>query len=681
MNKDNNQLEEAYGGLGYSRDMDHFRDLESPFQRSGINRNLNNQLKKPDAVHQCGHRLNSWQGLVYRQILLGRDAIVSVPPAAGKTMPLTCAWKKLFVDFLQGRRRKIPRIAVVVPTTQLAMQIGKQDFLRDSSSGLLKMMADNPHEFQQFLPNLQLTNTNNTSIHRDPRTGQQLNMRAPGGRIVTGVDPRTGKLIGPIRETPMIKDDLRKLTSREIDNLYRMLDGDFLAILYGGSPSKIRPSSTRLLGQVKPIVVGTYEPMQGLLKKYSRDFDIVVIDEAQQFIGRPGEKTMGADLVKKQEAFVNIIKNTHKNASLLLLTGSTNDQTVEDMKDLFNSVFNRKLVKFPNKIPGKDISKDSNPTKYKEVDTKSRNRSNISIMPYDKMQNLSDINKLCVDIIKQNKKNTIMLLFSIKRSAAMGILRVMEELILKLPPSNTDLYSIVTRVNDKTGTVSTGINNVDDYDASRKDNRFTTAQLADRDSKDFISMDADPTINDGSVNVNEIEFLKYFDVKALEGGNRGSILDKPDLNNILYQGVLRGMGIMTGSMHQRHKETIQKLFKSGKIPLLFASDALGVGANVKCRYLYIPKLLKFEGDRGMQLPLDQSSLVQLVNRAGRGSFDSAVVYCSSNDFENVKKMIEEDPRTAVDEINPIPMGNLKEYAKKVGNRSAVNYALKLFSST
>ena len=78
-------------------------------------------------------------------------------------------------------------------------------------------------------------------------------------------------------------------------------------------------------------------------------------------------------------------------------------------------------------------------------------------------------------------------------------------------------------------------------------------------------------------------------------------------------------------------------------------------------------------------PLDQSSLVQLVNRAGRGSFDTATVYCGSEDYENVKRMIEEDPRIAVDEVDPSPMGSLVDYAKEFGSRRALESAWLQFS--
>ena len=49
-----------------------------------------------------------------------------------------------------------------------------------------------------------------------------------------------------------------------------------------------------------------------------------------------------------------------------------------------------------------------------------------------------------------------------------------------------------------------------------------------------------------------------------------------DEDNVLYRGVLAGIGLMIGAMHPIHKDTIQRLFQKGKIYILLSTDALGV---------------------------------------------------------------------------------------------------------
>jgi hypothetical protein len=821
------QIEELYG-LGMTPTMGHLKTKVDPFQSSGINRQQT-PSKNPKLGHQCEFSLSGWQSEVYNRYKQGRrDAIISVPPAAGKTGPVLCAWKGEFTKFLYKRielkdkSARVPRIAFVVPTQQLAFQIAKQDFLRDKKMGLLRMVAQNPELFQPFLPLLTKTYAPQYDLKRDPRTGrplinlgvipideltgQPVFIEYPKGsdKYILAKDPTTRRpYVNPNTRTlytmrdfealksPQTQPNLAKLSQSDINEIYKLVSNEFIGNLFGGaSMADAYPSSTRgIFGGLKPIIVGTYEPIRKLMKKSGREFDIVCIDETQQFLGKPEKQSLSKDDEERQKAFIEIIKYTPKDASLFLMTGSTNDKTVEDIKDLVNDSFSgRQLVKIPRNLPkGQDDARADGQA----------NRSKINIMPFDKIQKKDDLVDICKDIVRKKQINSIMLLFSVRRMTVGGIFRLIEDIVdekkmpiinreyvgpnkdhidgnyshvgakhqknltpdrkernrtihklekalkdshlfsdeeytsvqnhiddLKLGRANNkvanielDLKGLEDKLEDvlkdntdrradynkikseienlrkhmhheltsKYGTDDenhNSIKNVDTYDRHIRDRNkdITASDLADREASDYISDNPPLDLKDADADVNEIEFLKYFDIRALEQPEkfRNKALDRPDSNNLLYQAVLRGMGVMTGSMHQRHKETIQKLFKSGKLPLLFASDALGVGANVKCKHLYIPKLMKMDGSEFG--PLDQSSLVQLINRAGRGAFPVAYVYCSTGDYEHVKKFIEEDPRTTVDQIDAAPFGNLVKLAKKQGKFVAFQHLYKLFSN-
>ena len=244
-------IEEIYG-LGFSKDMNHFKKPpKNPFMTSGMNRNRH-QDEGPKANEQCGHRLNGFQKEVYNLILKKGNAIVSVPPAAGKTMPILCAWKFLFNRFMSTIRSgrgvgKVPRIAVIVPTQQLAFQIGKQDFLRDKTNGLLRMIAENPLYFKEFLP-FSLIEDESRSNERDPRTGRPIATR------------EVGPDIGPSNQTVQSMPNLKRMGPREIDQINRMLIQDFFAIIYGGTDAKVQPNigvGQRIFGKYKPIIVAT----------------------------------------------------------------------------------------------------------------------------------------------------------------------------------------------------------------------------------------------------------------------------------------------------------------------------------------------------------------------------------------------------------------------------------------
>jgi len=106
-------------------------------------------------------------------------------------------------------------------------------------------------------------------------------------------------------------------------------------------------------------------------------------------------------------------------------------------------------------------------------------------------------------------------------------------------------------------------------------------------------------------------------------------------------------------MEDRQKAIVQKLFMGQKLYVLFATDAIGVGANVTSHNLFLPNFNKFED--GTFGKVNTSSLVQLINRAGRkgaaGGIPFANVYVRPEDLELARSVLEKDPRVAAGEIS------------------------------
>lgn len=58
--------------------------------------------------------------------------------------------------------------------------------------------------------------------------------------------------------------------------------------------------------------------------------------------------------------------------------------------------------------------------------------------------------------------------------------------------------------------------------------------------------------------------------------------------------------------------------------------------------MYLPTIYKFDGKRLARV--DESSLVQLIHRAGRGSFPTASIYCAIEDYDYIYNLLNTDPR-------------------------------------
>ena len=108
--------------------------------------------------------LTARQKEIYFAVIQGRDAFVSFPPSAGKTMPVIQAISELYQTRLLNPNKTTPHILYVVPRKQLAAQIADNDFRQhfiDLISGNKKVNfipGFNPRNIFSFL---YLRNTNN----------------------------------------------------------------------------------------------------------------------------------------------------------------------------------------------------------------------------------------------------------------------------------------------------------------------------------------------------------------------------------------------------------------------------------------------------------------------------------------------------------------------------------------
>ena len=337
------------------------------------------------------------------------------------------------------------------------------------------------------------------------------------------------------------------------------------------------------------------------------------------------------------------------------MTGTVNKNTIEEFKKALNTIYNKNF----EILNYHDTKRHTEPG-VKNIEY-TANRSEVKVIPYEKMQTNQDLQKLIIQIVKSKQTNTLIIIFSTKRAAQKGIFRLLEDVMSKLP----------VRFQHITGTITTddysSIKNDPDFNVRISDPRSANISLSGKKIEAGVSLNdlkntyagnyIDPEFNKNlhppgqkTVEVSDIEYLKYFDINQAE---ERSLEQKHDITfegNLLYQGVLRGIGVMIGNMPDRMKLTIQKLFREGKIYVILATNSLGIGANVLARTIYIPDLEKFEG--GGMAPLDTSSLIQLVNRAGRtpSKIPFATIYCSLKDYKRVNEVFNADPSLATEEL-------------------------------
>lgn len=368
--------------------------------------------KTYDAIDKKPWKPDPWQEKIYTSIQNAKDNIILVPPGAGKTYPVLGSYYGLFRSRLLYPKKgnffndlehdDFPRLAYVVPTKQLAIEIYNQEIQRGKEYGL----------FQLFIRNLDKFKANIGDA-------KYLKNMVPN---LTEKDLESNKI--PI----------------EIQNYVYSLTKKIISIQIGGS----NQDDIFYNGKIpKPIIVGTYNPIKKLLEKHSKWYNIVVVDESQQFIPLPTDYYLDKNLSDKVSSFIDIVKyakSNKENGCVQLMTGSVNLKSVESLRNIFNENFSKSRY-FYIKAYGNNTAVDTediNGGKKDVIDPntgqhlKIGNRADMVVLPYEKLGGTAiDSRKAIIDLIQRKVKEksywNVVAIFSVKRTAKKGIYSMIDE--------------------------------------------------------------------------------------------------------------------------------------------------------------------------------------------------------------------------------------------------------------
>ena len=273
--------------------------------------------------------LDPWQQHLYDMVVNRQDVLVNVNPAGGKTKPVVFAWQDSFSE-----HPEFDKILWITPTIQLANQVFHVDLKEALLDRIKKWTNDPSTKFPTRLlpPQIQhlASNYQNASqVHLTHEDVNALNVWLMGTAMVLRAGPASS----------------------------------------GGGIGEITPNTIA--------AVCTYSYAPNILEKQRPK--IVVIDELQQFVPIEAQ----GDNDKQAKDFLNILRLIPKSSILVLLTGSMNGETSEQIIQFINKHFGRNLKLFH---VGSDLA---------------TNRASIVIEPHTKMktpQDRIDIIKHCVRI-------------------------------------------------------------------------------------------------------------------------------------------------------------------------------------------------------------------------------------------------------------------------------------------
>lgn len=601
--KDIKQLLEIGGHRGNSR----YGSLNRPEPQSG-NRfgRPNHPRQDPRGSGALGLRdMDPWQSKLYSMIQKGLDVFVNVNPAGGKTLPLLLAWRSSFVH-QSGRRHNPSKILWITPRVQLANQIYYQDLI--------------PSILNQF------------ALYRKS-----------GGNDVSffPIEILPHEIIMDIKNN----NNQTTLSPNSINRLKNWIQNEAVVL-------KARGQSSGNITQNTLAAVCTYNYSSQLMKELNPK--IIVFDEVQEYAPiRPEEDS---ELSNKVKNFTQILKSARPDTSIILLTGSMNGNTCQQIADYLNKTFRRRFQVFQ---------------------ASARNRSYINVIPNSRLDTNTKKIKLIKDAIQRKDIGNALVMFSIKKEkdaykdtdTIMGIAR---SLVDSLPKRSISTVTGV-HVDDDNNPQDDNLNYYDQQ--KRQQHKHIDKRLSDKEEQEKrIDIDKAAKIV-ASRKDDPKEWAKRLKYLLNYGPPKKNIRSETQPDSFLAECILAGFGYIIGEGARGFKAEnddimlVQSLFKAGKIYFILATDSIGVGTTLTIHKLYLPKISKFStgGGTAFTRQLDTSTLVQLVNRVGRSPSVSAEIHCHPDDFDTIVSVLSNDPAS---EVEPSLFGGNRSELEKQGSGPA-----------
>jgi hypothetical protein len=438
------------------------------------------------------------------------------------------------------------------------------------------------------------------------------------------------KMTGVVNMFPAnIRDELVLLvgetyTSRQYHNLSKFISSHLIGVDTQGSPNRATSLSM--------IDIAVAELAAKLAK--GKQYDIIVIDEVQQlFKEYPTE--YDKDL-KRDVTFYHTIFDKGRRAQFIFLTGSLAGNTTKDFIDHLEKFYKMKKIELLS-------------AKTLRATPPSPNRSELRVIPYTEMgtgkfMQVPMIAKAVKDKIDNKIKYSALIIFSKKT-----IFQICNRLIETIQPK--------TIIGQTAEIQRPGREEEQKYWSFRQSFGRSTGQI----SSAGVPFTQRPLVKTAMGTLPREKAPKFGEFKQMQKIKVGA--RQFVSNELLANCLARGFGFITGGQEQNlkndieramflpyeDKKVVQDLFKTGKLSFILATDAVGIGVNMVVQHLYLPTLQKFGA--GRLGPIDTSSLIQLLHRAGRGAVGTAFIYTPPENVERVTMLLSKDPTETVDIVD------------------------------
>lgn len=583
-----NNLNEIGGLIGRSSPSQQQSYQQSSSQQLNYTGNFSN-------VFPLCSKMHGWQSRIYGNLKRETDLYVAASPSAGKTLPFVCHWLHNIIAInVIGREaqnlkeylsiaktllhepEKLKKLLILVPIRQLAIETTKdfqESFAKVISEFFRTVIRGITDFYTPIIPATPGRQTGGYMYGNQTEHHMKLVLAGVNAELFSGLQQRKNK----IKELQDAQEQANYKLARRIESEINGIDQKLDELVRDGIHRQINKLVSIKTGLINhgdpekaPVTISIYESTPRFIGKIADQVQLLVLDEShliQQIRKKVVENDIRAHNIAGSLYHV-LDKLRRTKYTMIFLSGTANPDSAASLMKYLNICYNRKFREDADKKPI-----------VTQPPSTAVNPSSIAIEPDDSVNN----ERTLLNILK-NSRETAIVLFSKKR-----INDLATKAIKAINP--TSLPNIQGGTLQKTKIKST---------YGSRPSYTGTAKQYDIDPNEMATRAVEKKLTTAELHD---PFLR----KCVQAGF-----------GYLYRVDERDYDF---KKRKNDNQIVSTLFTKGKIRVILATDAIGVGINIKVRNLVIPSIEKFDG--GSRSEMDPATLAQLLHRTGRGAFEFA----------------------------------------------------------
>lgn len=588
-------------------------------------------------------RFYAWQKKVIERLQnIKNDIYVIAPPGGGKTTPLMAHYVvDLFMGGKNGDMRGLEYEKVLDPAQNNDSVIEKWSnifhglitgkYLNGSPvprclfiTPIRVLSFEQAEGFQEYFIDLFLflksimmkTSPINSGENFISYMGRLKNGTSSADRII-------GRVFGSAGEERFKRINL---PPEQFNGYVKQFTENMICVKTGGGSGEFNKQPENAI-----VSIATYGSAKAFISKISNLVKFIVFDEAHLYqpseYGQNSDRSQEGEVVAATDAYTIINAMAKQDAQIAFLSGTIHPESAKNFCDYLNSRYGRRM----------DV------VTTEKGDPKAGNQTELHVIADDAIRSEKEQVDRVVNWIQNNEKGKAIILFSKKKINAL-----VDEVIKRL--SNKDIRK------------EFNVNQSDRYRREKID-RF-------RRSLAYVNPDATQKEIEDEVD----KFIaREFPTQQIDDINR--IKSKPGAmmisNKKLRTAVSYGIGyiyrqddiepndsnVPVGEkiepINEKDKLIVADLFSQGKINVLIATAAIGVGVNVNIRDMYLPSCMKFEKNKNNEGKIDLNNkreMSQLINRTGRGRTPISGIYTPREFVPFMQSIV----MSGIEDFNKVP---------------------------